>query len=136
MNRALLTSRDPILLFDALPLYESELEDNGVSHVRRALTNKTMPCSLRRPAVAPAARGVLLLLQPRLSGCRPCPNQNTSACSRAVWCSVKVRLMPRCWLVLLRFYLRVDKVAVRLRETRYFCQVSVCVMVSARSSAW
>ena len=29
--------------------------------------------------------------------------------------------MPRCWLVLLRFWLRVDKVLVRLRETRYFC---------------
>ena len=37
MNRALLTSRDPILLFDSLLLYESELEDNGVSHARQGL---------------------------------------------------------------------------------------------------
>lgn len=28
--------------------------------------------------------------------------------------------MPKCWYVLLRFYLRVDHVAVRLREVRVF----------------
>lgn len=33
MNRALLTSRDPILLFADLPLFESELEDHGASQV-------------------------------------------------------------------------------------------------------
>lgn len=31
--RALLTSRDPILFYDELPLYESELDDHGSSHV-------------------------------------------------------------------------------------------------------
>ena len=30
--------------------------------------------------------------------------------------------MPRCWYVLLRFWLRVDHVMVRLREARLFCQ--------------
>lgn len=30
--------------------------------------------------------------------------------------------MPRCWYVLLRFWLRVDHVLVRLREARLFCQ--------------
>lgn len=34
MSRGLLMSRDPILYFDEVPLYESELEDNGASHVR------------------------------------------------------------------------------------------------------
>ena len=29
--------------------------------------------------------------------------------------------MPRCWFVLLRFWLRVDGVLVRLRETRLCC---------------
>ena len=29
--------------------------------------------------------------------------------------------MPSCWFVLLRFWLRVDGVLVRLRETRVFC---------------
>jgi type 2A phosphatase activator TIP41 len=67
MNRALLTSRDPILLFDEIPLYESELEDNGISQL-----------------------------------------------------GVKIRVMPRCWYVLLRFFMRVDGVMVRLREARYF----------------
>jgi type 2A phosphatase activator TIP41 len=33
MDRALLTSRDPILYFDDVPLYESELEDHGTAQV-------------------------------------------------------------------------------------------------------
>jgi type 2A phosphatase activator TIP41 len=69
-DRALLMSRDePILFFAEVPLYESELDDNG--------------------------------------------------CSQLV---AKVRVMPRCWLVLLRFWLRVDGCLVRLRETRFFCR--------------
>jgi type 2A phosphatase activator TIP41 len=68
-DRSLLTSRDPILLYADIPLFESELEDNGISQL-----------------------------------------------------SVKVRVMPRCWFVLLRFFLRVDRVMVRLRETRFFCR--------------
>ena len=36
--------------------------------------------------------------------------------------TVQVRVMPKCWYVLRRFWLRVDKVMVRLRETRLFCQ--------------
>lgn len=34
---------------------------------------------------------------------------------------MQIRVMPKCWYVLLRFFLRVDKVLVRLRETRIFC---------------
>lgn len=34
---------------------------------------------------------------------------------------LQVRVMPKCWYVLLRFFLRVDKVLVKLRETRIFC---------------
>lgn len=33
-----------------------------------------------------------------------------------------MRLMPRCWYVLLRFWLRVDRVMVRLREVRACCK--------------
>ena len=69
-DRRLLMARDePILFFAEVPLYESELDDNGVSQL-----------------------------------------------------VVKVRVMPRCWLVLLRFWLRVDGTLVRLRETRLFCR--------------
>lgn len=32
------------------------------------------------------------------------------------------RVMPRCWFVLLRFWLRVDGCMVRMRETRLFCR--------------
>jgi type 2A phosphatase activator TIP41 len=34
--------------------------------------------------------------------------------------SVKIRVMPTFWLVLLRFFLRVDGVLIRLRDTRVF----------------
>lgn len=70
IDRALLMQRDdPILFYADVPLYESELDDNGV-------------CQL----------------------------------------AAKVRVMPKCWLVLLRFFLRVDGCLVRLRETRLFCR--------------
>jgi type 2A phosphatase activator TIP41 len=64
----MLTERDPILMYDELTLYESELDDNGVAHL-----------------------------------------------------GLKVRVMPKCWFVLLRFWLRVDGVLIRLFETRFFC---------------
>lgn len=76
MDRSMLMARDPILFWDEVPLYESELDDNGVSQLR-----------------------------------------------------VKIRVMPRCWYVLLRFFLRVDKVLVKLRETRMFCPFSDAVTV-------
>lgn len=69
LDRALLLQRDEILLYDEIPLYISELDDNGVSEV-----------------------------------------------------SVKVRVMPKCWYILLRFFLRVDGQLVRVRETRLFCR--------------
>lgn len=34
---------------------------------------------------------------------------------------MQIRMMPRCWFALLRFWLRVDDSLVRLREARYFC---------------
>ncbi len=33
MDRSLLMTRDPILYYDDVPLYESELEDNGISQL-------------------------------------------------------------------------------------------------------
>ena len=33
LNRAPLLARDPILYYDEVPLYESELDDNGVSQL-------------------------------------------------------------------------------------------------------
>jgi TIP41-like family len=35
----------------------------------------------------------------------------------------QVRVMPNCWYVLLRFFLRVDRLFVRLREARLFCDL-------------
>ncbi len=71
IDRAMLTERDPIQMYDELTLYESELDDNGVAHL-----------------------------------------------------GLKVRVMPKCWYVLLRFWLRVDGVLIRLRETRFFCDTT------------
>ncbi|KDD74398.1 hypothetical protein H632_c1343p1 [Helicosporidium sp. ATCC 50920] len=69
VDRDLLTARDPILLYDELRLYDSELEDNGLASL-----------------------------------------------------TVKVRVMPRCWYVLMRFFVRVDGVLVRVRDVRLFCR--------------
>lgn len=33
--------------------------------------------------------------------------------------------MPKCWFVLLRFWLRVDNTLIRIREARYFCEKSM-----------
>ncbi|CAK9181147.1 unnamed protein product [Ilex paraguariensis] len=63
-----LASKEPILFYDEVVLYEDELADNGVSLL-----------------------------------------------------TVKVRVMPSCWFLLLRFWLRVDGVLMRLRETRMHC---------------
>jgi len=77
MNMRLLTDRSaPILMYDSLPLYVSELDDVGVSEI-----------------------------------------------------SVKVRVMPSCWFVLLRFFLRIDKQLVKIRDTRYFCEFPNNVVV-------
>uniref|UniRef100_A0A7S0RYW5 TIP41-like protein n=1 Tax=Chlamydomonas leiostraca TaxID=1034604 RepID=A0A7S0RYW5_9CHLO len=69
IDRALLMERDPILFFDEVVLYESDLDDNGVAQM-----------------------------------------------------SAKLRVMPRAWLLLLRFWLRVDGCMVRVREARLFCR--------------
>jgi len=37
--------------------------------------------------------------------------------------TAKVRVMPTCWFLLLRFWLRVDGVLMRLRDTRMFCRM-------------
>ncbi|OAY45506.1 TIP41-like protein [Manihot esculenta] len=63
-----LASKEPILFYDEVVLYEDELADNGVSLL-----------------------------------------------------TVKVRVMPSCWFLLLRFWLRVDGVLMRLRDTRMHC---------------
>jgi hypothetical protein len=60
IDRSLLVARDPILFYNELTLYESELDDNGTMSL-----------------------------------------------------TVKVRVMPACWFVLLRYWLRVDGVLVR-----------------------
>ncbi|KAL3765614.1 hypothetical protein ACHAW5_008271 [Stephanodiscus triporus] len=35
--------------------------------------------------------------------------------------NAKIRVMPKCWYVLQRLFVRVDRVCVRCREVRYFC---------------
>uniref|UniRef100_M1C4S3 Type 2A phosphatase activator TIP41 n=1 Tax=Solanum tuberosum TaxID=4113 RepID=M1C4S3_SOLTU len=63
-----LASKEPILFYDEIILYEDELADNGISLL-----------------------------------------------------TVKVRVMPSGWFLLLRFWLRVDGVLMRLRDTRLHC---------------
>lgn len=65
----LLARRDPILLFDEVPLYEDELADNGISFL-----------------------------------------------------TIKLRVMPERLLVLSRFFLRLDDVIFRIRDTRLYIE--------------
>ncbi|KAM1106418.1 hypothetical protein ACFX13_003340 [Malus domestica] len=66
-----LASKEPILFYDEVVLYEDELADSGVSLL-----------------------------------------------------TVKVRVMPSSWFLLLRFWLRVDGALMRLRDTRMHCSFS------------
>nr|QPZ44572.1 Tip41-like protein [Hemerocallis fulva] len=68
IDLAVLSSKEPILFYDEVILYEDELADSGVSLL-----------------------------------------------------TVKVRVMPSCWFLLLRFWLRVDGALMRLRDTRVYC---------------
>ncbi|KAJ6671156.1 TIP41-LIKE PROTEIN ISOFORM X1 [Salix viminalis] len=79
-----LASKEPILFYDEVVLYEDELADNGVSLL-----------------------------------------------------TVKVRVMPSCWFLLLRFWLRVDGVLMRLRDTRMHCAFSDSANPTVlRESCW
>ncbi|KAK2974517.1 hypothetical protein RJ640_018682, partial [Escallonia rubra] len=79
-----LASKEPILFYDEVILYEDELADNGVSIL-----------------------------------------------------TVKVRVMPSCWFLLLRYWLRVDGVLMRLRDTRMHCVFGCSTKpVIIRESCW
>ncbi|XP_060168136.1 TIP41-like protein isoform X4 [Lycium barbarum] len=79
-----LASKEPILFYDEIILYEDELADNGISLL-----------------------------------------------------TVKVRVMPSGWFLLLRFWLRVDGVLMRLRDTRLHCSFGEHVKsVILRESCW
>ncbi|KAI3445925.1 hypothetical protein Pfo_002590 [Paulownia fortunei] len=79
-----LASKEPILFYDEVILYEDELADNGVSLL-----------------------------------------------------TVKVRVMPSGWFLLLRFWLRVDGVLMRLRDTRMHCAFGESTEpVILRESCW
>ncbi|XP_039116856.1 LOW QUALITY PROTEIN: TIP41-like protein [Dioscorea cayenensis subsp. rotundata] len=86
IDLAALSSREPILFYDEVILYEDELADNGVSLL-----------------------------------------------------TVKVRVMPTCWFLLLRFWLRVDGVLMRLRDTRMHCAFvtdEIARPIILRESCW
>nr|ALT31516.1 tip41-like protein [Rehmannia glutinosa] len=79
-----LASKEPILFYDEVILYEDELADNGVSLL-----------------------------------------------------TVKVRVMPSGWFLLLRFWLRVDGVLMRLRDTRMHCTFGESTEpIILRESCW
>ena len=52
---------------------------------------------------------------------------------RAPWRDIaQVRVMPRCWFVLLRYWLRLDGVLMRLREVRGFHNTSAAARASPK----
>ena len=138
---ALLTARDPILFYADVPLYESELDDNGTAQltvkVKLARFWNQHSCQSRssssswvhsrdarmlKHSIARFLAVSITLLQ----GSQTCRRGTKPHCLDMV---PQVRVMPNCWYVLLRFFLRVDRMFVRLREARLFCdlrQVIAC----------
>ena len=58
LDRGLLLARDPILLYDEVPLYESELDDNGASQLHAKA--RAAPCWRRLAGtMRPACHAVL-----------------------------------------------------------------------------
>ena len=68
MDRSMLMARDPILFFDEVPLYESELDDNGVSQLRVKVG--CLACSSSSKS-ASLSSGLQSFCQ-FLPDCRPC----------------------------------------------------------------
>lgn len=84
IDASALASKEPILFYDEVILYEDELSDNGTSLL-----------------------------------------------------TVKVRVMPNSWFLLLRFWLRVDGVLMRLRDTRMHCMFNQSIVpVVLRECTW
>ena len=49
--------------------------------------------------------------------------------------NIKIRIMPKCWYVLQRLFVRVDYVCVKCREVRYFCLLDNDSSTSAAAAA-
>ena len=98
--------------------------DDATQHILCLLEH--MRPSVRQSALTLACCKHLTAPFARVSVQADDKHMSPSAHGRCIKCPQppQVRVMPRCWLVLLRFWLRVDKVLVRLRETRYFCDTA------------
>lgn len=136
MDRGMLTARDPILMYADIPLFESELEDNGVASLSVKVTSE------RGLAVRPPLRVILPSVAREGGGRRVLhrhpmlPVHRADAPFPMVSPPPQVRVMPRCWYALLRFWLRVDGVLVRLRTTRVFCAFKDAPDVVLREVRW
>jgi len=87
---------DPILYFAEVVLFEDELADNGIS---------SLSVKLVRPR--PSSRWLLLL---------------ASQLTHAVRAHVSQRVMPTCFFILQRQWIRVDDVMFRVVDTRFYHQ--------------
>lgn len=95
----LLRRREPILWFKEVTLFEDELADNGMAVLSVKTVRQTLPPLqvARLPSVA----------LPTHHRRHPC-----------LYCSQRV--MPSCFFALLRFWVRVDGVLLRVQDTRAF----------------
>lgn len=113
LDMTLLTARDPIQFYAEVPLYESELDDNGTSQ----LSVKVLSSShIAHPGRWSSEHVLSACLYRGM-----CPFWFRSSADLAV--VSQVRVMPGCWYALLRFFLRVDGTLVRMREARLFCDL-------------
>lgn len=89
-----LKQKEQLLFFTTLTLYEDELHDNGVS----TLSTKIVICLLYLNLLCKFSFGILLSL----------------------FIFYAQRIMPSGFFILLRFFLRVDKVLTKMYDTRIY----------------
>lgn len=111
-------ARDPILFYDEVELYASDLDDHGAVQmaVKARTASPSAPSPLRHPRPGRRRRANRPCVKRLGAGGKRAPNEPSLSPP-----SPQVRVMPTCWYALLRLWLRVDDVVVRLRETRLFC---------------
>jgi type 2A phosphatase activator TIP41 len=110
---------------DAGPAAGTEAENAGAASAAAdpSTASTTAPRAWRwAPTPDRADRALLTARDPILFHAEvPLYESELEDCGTATL-AARVRVMPRCWFVLLRLFVRVDGGAVRLREARYFCR--------------
>lgn len=107
IDKSILLQREPILFYAEVPLYESELDDNGSSQLIAKVSDCCV-CELCETFCRSVLCYDVLHAQ----------SQCEAAKSSKRTFAAQIRVMPSCWYILQRFFLRIDGHIVRIRDVR------------------